>query len=254
MSGKSVYDSEYLVRRGHDQEGTGIFRAKVATARHYLAMAERVVRKGALLEVGCSTGILLKEALERGWEVHGVEVNATAASMASRAVMSDTIESRPVRPDMFPGKLFSLILLMDVIEHIDDPVGCLTILKAKLAPAGVILMVTPDAGSLSLSLLGGGWPHLMPEHTRLYSRRSMDKLLETCGLGRISSGWARKYVSAGVLVRHLECHPDVFLARELRALLGRLLPEHTVFPFNIGEMYVLSGAATGDASRPGPTS
>ncbi len=241
FEGGNVYTLEYIQKRGHDLQGSCIVKAKEATAQHYFSLAEKYVPKGNLLEVGCSTGIMLKVAQKRGWGIHGIEINTSAAAIAAQTLGVKTVEAKELTDDMFQGKMFSLIVLFDVIEHISDPVPFMNTLRKKMTSTGHILFVTPDINSLSAKILRNKWPHLMPEHTRLYSRESMNFLLEKTHFKEVKSGWAGKFVNVEILRRHLECHPHILFSRQLQSFLKNLpLLNEVIFPFNLGEMYVIA--------------
>jgi len=238
---KDRYTMEYIQKRGHDQLESRIVKAKEETARHYFSLAEQFVPKGDLLEVGCSTGIMLKVARQRGWQVHGVEINSSAAAIAAESLGVSTITDKELSDELFPGKLFSLIALFDVIEHIPEPIAFMNAIKKKLAPNGIVLFVTPDIKSLSFNLLKSKWPHLMPEHPRLYSRQSMDILFWKTGLKAVKYGWAGKHVTAEILRRHLACHPHILFSKTAQAILKNTpLLNEAVFPFNLGELYAIA--------------
>jgi len=241
LDAQGFYTAEYIQKRGQEIFNPGIVKAKEATARHYLALAEKYVPKGNLLEVGCSTGIMLNVAQKNGWMVHGVEINEPAAERAARRLKVSTIETRDFHDGMFPGEFFSLVFLMDVIEHLPDPGAFMDSVRKKLSPGGGVLLVTPNIMSLSARILKDRWPHLMPEHTRLFSPDSIRALMEKAGLQTISVNWALKYVSIEILRRHLECHPHILFSRPIRATLEKMASlQNVIFPFNIGEMYVLA--------------
>jgi len=237
----NVYTLEYIQKRGHDLQGSEIVVSKEATAKHYFSLVEKYVKKGSLLEIGCSTGIMLKVAQERGWDVYGVEINVSAAKMAAETLGADRIETKELTDEVFLGRTFSLIVLFDVIEHIAEPVAFMNILRKKLAPDGLIFLVTPDINSLSAKILRNKWPHLMSEHTRLFSRLSMSSLLEKTHFKGIKSGWALKFVNIEMLRRHLECHPHVFFSRQLLFFFNSIRAfNDIVFPFNVGELYFIA--------------
>jgi SAM-dependent methyltransferase len=237
----SVYTADYIKDRGHDAFPSSLVKAKMATADRYLSLAEKYVEKGDLLEVGCSTGPALKVARERGWNVHGIEVNDKAARIAKDMLRVTTIETGCLGAGMFPGKAFSLVLMLDVLEHIADPLAFMGILAKKIRPGGFILILTPNIRSLSARVMRGRWPHLMLEHVSLYSPRSLTFLLKAFRFKVVRMGWAVKYVNTAMLRHHLQCHPHVFMAGSALGLMKACAGlDRMVFPFNIGETYVLA--------------
>jgi 2-polyprenyl-3-methyl-5-hydroxy-6-metoxy-1,4-benzoquinol methylase len=236
-----IYTEDYIKGRGHDEQGDFITQAKETTAAYYLSMAEKHIQPGNLLEIGCSTGIFLKVAQKRGWKIHGVEINQDAAAVARKTLGVDTIFSTGLSKGMFPEGSFSMVVLFDVIEHIQDPVPFMEDLVSLIRPGGYILFLTPDMNSLSARFLKSKWPHTMLEHVCLYSARSMKVLLRPVQLRQVRAGWGVKYVNVGMLRRHLECHPHIFLSKPAHMILRSLsFLNKITFPFNIGEMLVLA--------------
>jgi SAM-dependent methyltransferase len=236
-----TYTADYIRDRGHDLLDTPLAGAKEATAEHYLALLERHRAPGKLLEVGCSTGITLRTAMRRGWEVRGVEVNAAAVEVAARALGPDVVRVGPLRADMFPDATFDAAAMFDVIEHITEPDPVLSVLARTLVPGGALLVVTPDADSLSARLLRSRWPHLMLEHVVLYSRAALRAVLARHGFEVVKTGWAMKYATTELVRRHFACHPNslgsrfvVRIMEQLRAL------ERVRVPLNLGEIYVVA--------------
>ncbi len=235
------YTKDYIQKRGCDLLDSNLAKAKKATAAHYLSLIERFTAKGNLLDVGCSTGIALKAAQERGWEVHGVEVNAHAASLARKYLNTETVKVGYLNDAMFPDGFFSAIVMFDVIEHVPDPVGFLEILTRKLKRSGILFILTPDIASASAALLKERWPHFFLDHVCLYSRTSIRALLERCRLRAVKAGWAVKFITLDIVRRHLECHPGIFMSKAALAFLRTMrAADNIIFPFNIGEMYAVA--------------
>jgi SAM-dependent methyltransferase len=74
--------------------------------------------RGALLEVGCAGGWLLKHAAERGWSARGVELSAEAVAHA-RALGLD-VHHGDLRSARLPDAAFDLVYMGDVLEHVPD--------------------------------------------------------------------------------------------------------------------------------------
>jgi 2-polyprenyl-3-methyl-5-hydroxy-6-metoxy-1,4-benzoquinol methylase len=238
---EDIYNADYIQKRSQNPDNLDTARSRKKTAEHYYHWVEKFVNKGNLLEVGCATGLALKVAQDHGWKVFGVEVNEKAASLAKDVLKEDVIKVGNLNNDMFPDEYFSLITLFDVIEHIPHPVEFLSILHKKTAPGGSILFVTPNIDTLSFKILKEKWPHFVQEHLALFSPQSMDRLLKETGFMPKAHGWATKYISIKMLRTHSEHHPNAFFYKPISWILGKIpFMGQTIFPFNLGEMFVLA--------------
>lgn len=241
FSAEEIYNADYIHKRSQDPENLTISKPREKTAEYYYEWVKKFAPKGNLLEIGCATGIALKVAQQKGWKVFGVEVNPEAARIANGVLNVDVVRTGFLSPAMFPDQTFSLVTLFDVIEHIPNPVEFISIIHQLTAPGGHILFVTPDIDTLSFKLLKNKWPHFVQEHLALFSPKSMDKLLTATGFRTKTHGWARKYLSLGMLKTHAEHHPNRSLYGPISRILGTFPAiSQSAFPFNLGEMYLLA--------------
>ena len=96
--------------------------AAARTARRLLDLIGRRVPAGRLLDVGCGHGLLLDEARRRGYEVTGLELSAQLGGVRPRDRSASTSTSaRSTTAGTASG--FDVIVLADVLEHLDDPVA-----------------------------------------------------------------------------------------------------------------------------------
>jgi SAM-dependent methyltransferase len=210
-----------------------------------------------LVEVGCSAGAALAAAVERGWKVEGIEPSPEAAEVARRRPGVRAVHTGSLLDAAIPPNSVDVMLFFDVIEHIDPPEPTLRAVHRCLSPGGLVLMVTPDAGSLSARWMGRRWPHLFVEHVVIYGRAALAQALEQVGLTveRVAFAWKR--VNLNMLVRHATIHRHVRFGALLRVL-GHLVPrplQNLTFPFNMGEFYIIARrgeprAAGRDTERP----
>jgi SAM-dependent methyltransferase len=79
---------------------------------------------------------------------------------------------------------FDLILLLNIIEHVDNPAGMLSKVRELLTPGGVALIKTPNFDSLDARLFRhrswGGYH--CPRHWVLFNRTSFASVAERSGL------------------------------------------------------------------------
>ena len=129
------------------------------------------------------------------------------------------------------GRRFEVVFLVDVIEHVADPVGLLGRCVDRLAEDGVLMVVTPDAGSLAARALGRRWWHYRVAHVGYFDRPSLSCAFERVGLHIARRVRARWFFSVDYLATRVERYLPVAgwnrFARgfgPLRWLYARVIP------------------------------
>jgi SAM-dependent methyltransferase len=170
-----------LYRRMSDDAYLSEEAGRRETAGRLLDLIQRHVPAGTLLDVGCGHGLLLDEARRRGFTVTGLELSQSAAAYA-RDVLELDVREQCVEDLRAPEGGYQVVMLADVIEHLDDPLGALDACTRLLAPGGALCVVTPDPGSRTARLAGARWWAYIPGHTFLFPRATLRELLEARGL------------------------------------------------------------------------
>lgn len=141
-----------------------------------------------LFEVGCATGSFLNQALKRGWGVAGMDISEYAAKEAANkglCVTSETLEDFDI--EKHKG-IYDVVCMFDVIEHVRHPDKDLEIIYKILAPGGIFVCLTPDAGSFYARFLGRKWHAFVPpQHLFYFSNSNLSSLLRKAGLKVIYS-------------------------------------------------------------------
>ena len=102
---------------------------------------------GRVLDIGCSTGLLVKMLSDQGFRAEGIELNSGSAEWG-RKHYEITIHNEPIEECSFQPGSFDAIILADVLEHTLHPRDYLANAGNFLAPNGVILVTFPDIHSL----------------------------------------------------------------------------------------------------------
>jgi SAM-dependent methyltransferase len=123
----------------------------------------------------------LDEARRRGYDVEGVELSVAAAGYAREKLGLPLRELAIEDTELEDGR-YDAILLVDVLEHLDDPVLVLDRLVAALAPGGAMLIVTPDPSSLVARAAGSQWWGYVPAHYCLIPHKTVRELIVARGL------------------------------------------------------------------------
>jgi len=96
----------------------------------------------AILEPGCGTGGNFPMLARRG-RVFAMDSDESALHFAASRKLAEL--ARGSLPDNIPfgDRLFDLALMTDVLEHLDDPLGSLRAVHARLKPGGWLLLTVP---------------------------------------------------------------------------------------------------------------
>lgn len=131
-------------------------------------VGERDAAGGEFLDVGCGTGMFLRE-LGRHGIAYGVDASEQALSYcrlkgAERVVLADA-GSLP-----FEDGKFSIVFLLDVIEHLDDDLGALSEAFRVCRAGGAVVVSVPAFGFL------WGSHDVAHHHKRRYTRSGLRAL------------------------------------------------------------------------------
>ena len=108
-------------------------------------------RYGRLLELGCGPGKFLGLAKKRGFKVSGIEATEELAQIARTETGSDVIVGDILKADLKEEK-YDVIILLDLIDHLQDPVAVLKKYIGALKSDGLLLAFTPNHSSLIVKI------------------------------------------------------------------------------------------------------
>jgi SAM-dependent methyltransferase len=203
-----IYGGEYFAGFGCDAEFQGAYRAmKQRSATGLLELAERFVPPGKLLDVGSGLGDLLVAAERRGWRVRGLDVNPYAVELADELLPGQTVLTT-LDEFQTAAASFDLIAALELIEHLRRPDVSLRRLFSWLRPGGVLLLTTPDAGSLASRVLRAGWWHLHRDHLWYFDRRTLTTLVHGAGFEVLRWQRARKVFNLQYVLSILGNNPN----------------------------------------------
>lgn len=144
------------------------------------AQSEGAVR---LLDIGCSSGALLRSAQRQGFVVEGVEPAAQAAASAKNAGLN--VFHGYLHDARYPAASFDAATLMEVIEHLPDPRALLREVWRVLKPNGVVVVGTGNGASWTVQLVGADWGYLHVAqhggHISFFNPDSLGCLATQCG-------------------------------------------------------------------------
>ena len=138
-----------------------------------------------LLDVGSGPGFFLKTAKQRGWDGLGIEPSRQATAHA-RDLGLEVVEGFFNRETASTLGRFDVVHLNNVLEHVPDPVGLITLARSLLAPKGVLCLnvpndFTPLQASARASLSLAEWWVAPPHHLNYFDFESLSNLVTKHG-------------------------------------------------------------------------
>jgi len=125
-----------------------------------------------ILDVGCGEGLFF-DRLSTFGDVEGVEVEE---ALQPDTTWRDRIHTQPFDDSFQPGKRYSLILMLDVLEHLVEPDVAVRTAGRLLGEDGIFLATVPAFQAL--------WTNhdVLNHHLRRYTKATLRSLIASSGL------------------------------------------------------------------------
>lgn len=135
---------------------------------------------GEALEIGCGDGFMLDSLRRSGWKVAGTERTDEMARYAREHFGTEMFIGGP--ENVPENRKFDLVILFQVLEHMDDPLPVLRACVSRLKPGGKIVIGVPNFGSLQSRYARSDWFHLdVPRHLFHFTPESLQLGLRAAG-------------------------------------------------------------------------
>lgn len=187
---RCVYDEDYYRRAGVPGPGYGDYFGMEAAARREIssALADVVLAlaPGArrALDLGCGGGYLVKALAERGIGAMGLDGSRHVIERARTNVGGGRFLWADIGAPCLPADMpFDVITMIDVIEHLPDPVGALRWAASLAAPGGTIVLLTPRYGGRLLAEQGAAYVHFNSDHMYYFTGETLRAVI-TRGTGQ----------------------------------------------------------------------
>ena len=138
---KKYFTVEFKIKEDFSQGYAGI-----------LDMLEKYRLTGRLLEIGCSTGSVLMAAKKRGWIPFGTEISRQSASYGISQHQLNIFIGE-LCDAHFADDYFDAVLLIQTLEHLEDPDRYIKECHRVLRKGGVLFISVPNFRGITFSLL-----------------------------------------------------------------------------------------------------
>ena len=170
-----------------------------------------------ILDVGCGEGLFFPRLRQFGM-VEGIE---PAWRMENeRNADGNHIYTCSFDQNFQPPHKYSLILMLDVLEHLQDPIGALRHARELLEPNGTILITVPAFRTL--------WTNhdVLNHHFTRYTKAGLGQLTASAGLRIIEARYFFHWLYVAKFIVHIfehAFHPESKLPHVPRAGINRFL-------------------------------
>lgn len=205
---KKIYGQNYFKNTDSNSIGYEDYLADkpniVKTFEKRLKNIEKLYPKtGKILDVGCATGFFLEVAENHGWTPYGAEISDYAGNMAKKRFRDNVFQS--VFDKALPNNnFFDIITMWDYLEHVPNPAKELVRAWQLLKKDGILILSTPDAGSLPHKIFRDKWMgYKDQEHLYYFSEKNLKILLGNTGFKILKSEKIGKYISFNLFAKRL---------------------------------------------------
>ncbi|MBU4393395.1 MAG: class I SAM-dependent methyltransferase, partial [Actinobacteria bacterium] len=152
-------------------------------------MLSRIETSASVIDIGCGKGELLATLLKYGFNnLYGTEFG----SMLKEAKKLESVTILPYDIAELcdwcerKSKTFDCAILINVFEHVPEPIHLMTQIKKILSPEGIIVFCIPnDFNRLQMAYLektkSKPWFLILPDHLNFISLENIDGVLSKAG-------------------------------------------------------------------------
>ena len=111
--------------------------------RHILSLLGPA-KSRRMLEAGCGIGTFLADARDAGWRVSGLEINPEFPEFCRKELGIEDVKVGLISDPPFADASFDVVAMLDVLEHMYDPVQAVKQCARLLKPGGVLVVKSPN--------------------------------------------------------------------------------------------------------------
>jgi 2-polyprenyl-3-methyl-5-hydroxy-6-metoxy-1,4-benzoquinol methylase len=140
-----------------------------------------------VFDVGCGTGDLLAYLARHGYQPFGVEPSFDLQQVAAaKGLPVEALTMDAYMQQRDSNRLFDAVLLLNVLEHVTDPVKLMQQCRTVLGPDGICFVRVPnDFSPLQLAAQAKNrsrsWWVTLPDHVNYFDAASLRRLMEGVG-------------------------------------------------------------------------
>lgn len=180
----AIYPADYYA---YSDEGHGLARRlrRIREARKVRLFRDAIGEgRRRIVDLGCGNGRLLSTLREHGspdWELEGIDFSEDAVRQCR--AKGFRAEATTIEDFAAEDGSFDAALMIQLIEHVEDPRATFARVARLLRPGGVFVLETPNVGGLDYRWFRGRWwgMYHFPRHWNLFSTAALGRVLGETG-------------------------------------------------------------------------
>jgi 2-polyprenyl-3-methyl-5-hydroxy-6-metoxy-1,4-benzoquinol methylase len=182
---KNFYSEDYFRGRADysyiDERDIKKYSAYVWDKR--IKIIHKYIKAGNFLDVGCSFAGLLESAAKH-YTPFGIEISDYAFEHIPEQKKKN-IHHGTLYDHKFKNNFFSVITIIEIIEHLADPVYAISQCFDLLHEGGLLVIQTANMNGKQAKDLGGNYEYFMPGHLSYFTAENLTSLLKRTGFGKV---------------------------------------------------------------------
>jgi len=171
-----IADYSYCDERGFEKYAFYVWNRRIKKIASY-------VGKGNFLDIGSAFGGFLKAA-SRCFCPYGIELSEFSGYY-SKKIFGDSIHIGQLNDHPFQADFFSVITMIELLEHITDPVSVIKECYRLLEKKGLLVIQTANMDGMQARILKYRYGYYLPCHISYFSRENLTRLLQQEGFKKI---------------------------------------------------------------------
>jgi 2-polyprenyl-3-methyl-5-hydroxy-6-metoxy-1,4-benzoquinol methylase len=178
--GKAAYS--YLDERQMEEASRIVWKKRMKILKQW---DSTIGIKRNFLDIGCSFGGFMQTAEEAGFNAYGVEVSKYSGDFVRKRFGKDRVYIGSCEKVKLPENFFSIVTMIEVVEHLLDPEKAVRNIFQSLKKGGVFLVQTADMAGLQAVLAKDRYHYYLPGHLSYFTRENLTLLLRKSGFREI---------------------------------------------------------------------
>lgn len=180
------YISHSNTKKGFVNNLYHMVRRETLAEKYRLVASATRLKQGKLLDIGAGTGAFVAYMQGCGWEVTGLEPDASARGVAWTDNQVQLLDAGQLFS--LPQEGFDAITLWHVLEHVHDLHGYMEQLKKLIRRSGRIFIAVPNYTSYDARVYKENWAaYDVPRHLYHFSPAALQTLVVGHGLQLLGS-------------------------------------------------------------------